>query len=134
MSSSVRRATAHAREPPPNVLATSSQSCMRPYARRCQSGLVEYPGEKDYRHSLKEEAAALRIVAEIASKDLKDGKVKSLDESLNNLIKLNDAGLLEAYILFARPDQGIARDYDTYRKANREKLRRYWLEIVIGRS
>jgi tetratricopeptide (TPR) repeat protein len=94
----------------------------------------EYPGEKDYRHSLKEEAAALRIVAEIASRDLKDGKVQSLDESLNNLINLNDAGLLEAYILFARPDQGIARDYDTYRKANREKLRRYWLEIVIGRS
>ena len=94
----------------------------------------EYPDEKDYRHSLKEEATALRIVAEIASKDLKDGKVKSLDESLSNLIKLNDAGLLEAYILFARPDQGIARDYASYRKDNREKLRRYWLEVVIGRS
>jgi tetratricopeptide (TPR) repeat protein len=94
----------------------------------------EYPDEKEYRHSLKEEATALRIVAEIASRDLKDGKVKSLDESLSNLIKLNDAGLLEAYILFARPDQGIARDYETYRKANREKLRRYWLEVVIGRS
>ena len=92
----------------------------------------EYPDEKNYRHSLKEEATALRIVAEIASRDLKDGKVTSLDESLINLIKLNDAGLLEAYILFARPDQGIARDYISYRKANRDKLRRYWLEVVIG--
>jgi len=92
----------------------------------------EYPDEKEYRHSLKEEATALRIVAEMASKDLKDGKVKSLDESLSTLIKLNDAGFLEAYVLFARPDQGIARDYETYRKANRDKLRRYWLEVVIG--
>jgi tetratricopeptide (TPR) repeat protein len=94
----------------------------------------EYPAEKEYRHSLKEEATALRIVAEISSKDLKDGKVKSLDESFSNLIKLNDAGLLEAYILFVRPDQGIARDYDTYRNTNREKLRRYWLEVVISRK
>ncbi len=94
----------------------------------------EYPAEKEYRHSLKEEATALRIVAEIASKDLKDRKVQSLDESLKNLIKLNDAGLLEAYILFARPDQGIAGDYDIYRKANRDKLRRYWLEVVISKN
>jgi len=47
-------------------------------------------------------------------------------------MKLSDAGLLEAYILFARPDKGIARDYAPYRKANREKLKRYWMEIVIG--
>ncbi len=47
-------------------------------------------------------------------------------------MKLNDAGLLEAYILFARPDKDIARDYAPYRKANREKLKRYWMEIVIG--
>lgn len=60
----------------------------------------EYPNEKVYRHSLKEEAAALRIVAEIASRDLKSGN-KSLDLSLHNLIKLNEAGLLEAYILLA---------------------------------
>jgi hypothetical protein len=41
-------------------------------------------------------------------------------------------GLLEAYVLFVKPDQGIARAYKTYRKANREKLERYWLDIVIG--
>lgn len=92
----------------------------------------EYPNETEYRHSLKEEATALRIVAEICAKDFKEGKVKLLDQSLRNLIKLNDAGLLEAYILFARPDAGIARDYDAYRAANRDKLRRYWSEIVIG--
>ena len=92
-----------------------------------------YPEEKVYRHSLKEETAALRMVAEAAAKDLKSGKVKSLEASLDNLIKLNDAGLLEALVLFARPDEGIVRDYVAYRRNNREKLRRYWLEIVIGR-
>ena len=92
-----------------------------------------YPAEKVYRHSLKEETAALRMVAEAAARDLKSGKVKSLEGSLDNLIKLNDKGLLEAFVLFARPDEGIVRDYVAYRRNNREKLRRYWLEIVIGR-
>jgi tetratricopeptide (TPR) repeat protein len=91
-----------------------------------------YPDEKVYRHSLKEEAAALRMVAEAAARDLKSAKVKTLEVSLENLVRVNDAGLLEPYILFARPDQGIARDYAAYRKANRDKLRRYWLEIAIG--
>ena len=91
-----------------------------------------YPDEKVYRHSLKEEATALRLVAEAAARDVKSGKVKTLDVSLDNLVKLNEDGMLEPYILFAHPDQGIAHDYSAYRKANREKLRRYWLEVVIG--
>ncbi len=91
-----------------------------------------YPDERVYRHSLKEEAAALRMVAEAAAKDLKSGKVKTLEVSLDNLVRMNDNGLLEPYILFAHPDQGIALDYAAYRKANRDKLRRYWLEVAIG--
>src|SRR5207253_2253654 len=82
-----------------------------------------YPDEKQYRHSLKEETAALRMVAEACAKDLKSGKVKVLEPSLATLVKLNDDGLLEAFVLFARPDQGIVRDYAAYRMGNREKLR-----------
>lgn len=92
-----------------------------------------YPEEKVYRHSLKEEVAALRVVAEASAKDLKSGKVKALEPSLDSLIQLNDAGLLEAFVLFARPDQGIARDYPVYRAANRDKLKKYWLEVAIIR-
>ena len=47
-------------------------------------------------------------------------------------MELNDSGLLEAYILFARPDEGIARDYEAHRAANRYKFRSYWMEVVIG--
>jgi tetratricopeptide (TPR) repeat protein len=90
-----------------------------------------YPNEPTYRHSLKEEAAALRMVAEACAKDLKSGKVKTLEPSLETLVKINDAGLLEAFVLFARPDQGIARDYADYSATHRDKLRRYWLEVAI---
>jgi tetratricopeptide (TPR) repeat protein len=90
-----------------------------------------YPAERAYRHSLKEETAALRMVAEACAKDLKSGKVKELEASLETLVKLNDAGLLESFILFARPDEGIAHDYESYRATSRDKLRRYWLEVAI---
>jgi tetratricopeptide (TPR) repeat protein len=93
-----------------------------------------FPDEKVYRHSLKEEAAALRMVAEACAKDVKSGKVKTLEPSLDSLVKLNDSGLLEAFVLFARSDAGIARDYASYRAANRDKLRRYWLEVAIVRE
>ena len=90
-----------------------------------------YPNEPTYRHSLAEELAALRGVAESVQEQMKERRVKKLAPSLENLMMLNDAGLLEAYILFARSDQGIARDYAAYRKDNREKLRRYWLDVAI---
>lgn len=90
----------------------------------------EFPNEKNYRHSLREEAGALRSVAELVKQQLKDGKIKQLDPMLERLVKLHDEGLIEAYVLFARVDQGIAEDYLAYRKTNRDKLRRYLLEYV----
>ncbi len=90
-----------------------------------------YPGETKYRHSLAEEVDALKLVLVSASEQLKENKQIELDPSIVTLMKLNEAGLLESYILFVRVDEGIARDYAAYRNANREKLRRYWLEFVI---
>jgi tetratricopeptide (TPR) repeat protein len=90
-----------------------------------------YPNETTYRHSLAEELAAMRAVAESVQAQIKDKRIKKLTVSLENLKSLHEAGLLEPYILFAHPDQGIVRDYAAYRKDNREKLRRYWLEVVV---
>jgi tetratricopeptide (TPR) repeat protein len=90
-----------------------------------------YPGEETYRHSLAEEIAALRMVIESVSTQTKEKTIKQLNPSLATLIKLNDAGLLEAYILLARPDAGIAQDYASYRKINRDKLRRYVTEYLM---
>jgi hypothetical protein len=87
-----------------------------------------YPGERAYRHSLAEETAALRALADAASKAGWSGQ--QLSPTLVNVIELNKAGLLEAYVLIALADEGIAHDYAAYRKANRDKLRRYLLEYV----
>jgi tetratricopeptide (TPR) repeat protein len=94
---------------------------------------TDFPTQTSYRHSLKEEASALRVVAETVAADLKSGKLKSVDDaSLANLLKVHQADLIEAYVLFARPDDGIAQDYEAYRKMNRVKLRRYWAQMVLG--
>ena len=87
-----------------------------------------FPNEKVYRHSLAEEAEALRSVITLATADK---KVKNLSPSLRNLKKLNDEGLLEAYILLARVDEGISLDHPAYLKESRDKLRRYMIEYVV---
>lgn len=91
----------------------------------------EYPQEKKYRHSLKEEAAALHMVAEASARQLKEKKIESLDPSLTWLVKLHESDLIEAYVLFARMNQEIIRDYADYRQQHRDKLRQYWSQHVI---
>jgi len=87
-----------------------------------------FPNEKTYRHSLAEEADALRSVLSVATADKKD---KKLSPSLTRLKKLDEEGLLESYMLLAQPDEGIAQDHPAYLKQNREKLRRYMLQYVV---
>ncbi len=89
----------------------------------------DYPDEKEYRHSLKEEDAALSAVAAIA----KEGKIEpdKLDESLRNLVALNDAGMLDCWILISGADDGIERDYTAYRKDHRQLLHDYLERFVV---
>ena len=88
----------------------------------------KFPNESVYRHSLAEEADALRAVINLATAEK---KVKNLNPSLVKLKRLNDEGLLESYILLAQPDDGIARDHPAYLKENRDKLRRYMVAYVV---
>lgn len=90
----------------------------------------QYPDEKKYRHSLKEEAAALRG----ALKSYQGQQAKnpqSADPSLQLLAKLDKEGLLESFILLALPDEGIAQDYPEYRRTHLEDLRRYVKQYVL---
>ncbi len=91
-----------------------------------------YPDEESYRHSVLEEADALRSVAKIA-KELK-AKSTKLDPQLEILLELDEKGLLEAFVIMAIPDEGIAQDHRDYLRTNRAKLRRYVLEYVILRK
>jgi tetratricopeptide (TPR) repeat protein len=89
----------------------------------------QYPNEKTYRHSLKEEAAALRGAIETLKNQKLDAK--NIDPSLQVLQKLEKEGLLEPFVLLALPDAGIAQDFQDYRRANLEKLRRYVKDYVL---
>lgn len=90
-----------------------------------------YPGEKEYRHSLAEEVDALKLTAQSVSEQLKGKKVSQLHPSLATLMRLHEADLIEPFIFFAKADRGIVRDYAAYRTTNREKLKQYWLQMVI---
>lgn len=92
--------------------------------------LKQHPNEKTYRHSLKEEAAALRAALNALDKQ-KDVKAENIDSSLQIIRKLDKEGLLEAFILLAMPDEGIAQDFAPYRKSNAENLRRYVKQYVL---
>ena len=89
----------------------------------------QYPNEKKYRHSLKEEVAALR--AAVKSYQGQKAKTPNGDASLELLAKLDKEGFLESYILLALPDEGIAQDYLDYRHANLPTLRRYVKQYVL---
>jgi hypothetical protein len=88
-----------------------------------------YPDEKEYRHSLKEEDAALNV----ASSSVKEKKIKpeKLDESLRNLVELSNAGMLDCWILISGYDDGIQRDYAGYRKEHWQLLHDYIARFVV---
>jgi tetratricopeptide (TPR) repeat protein len=108
-------------------LAWSSYAVTRE-AWRTAKFAARYPKEKAYRHSLAEEADAIRSVISTA----KTLKPKKLNADIAALAKMDAEGLLEAYILLALPDQGIARDHRAYLVSSRDKLRQYVLNYVIG--
>jgi tetratricopeptide (TPR) repeat protein len=100
--------------------------------KRSEKFAKAYPNETAYRHSIAEEVEALRGVLESVRVQTKEKSARKLTPSLENLLKLEEAGTLEAYIFFVRANEGIARDYFLYRKARREKLKEYWLKFVVG--
>jgi tetratricopeptide (TPR) repeat protein len=91
----------------------------------------QYPNEKKYRHSLKEEADALRAAIKSYEDQQKKTAKSNPDPSLETLLKLEKEGFLESFILLALPDEGIAQDYREYRRTNLETLRRYVKQYVL---
>jgi tetratricopeptide (TPR) repeat protein len=93
-----------------------------------------FPKEREYRHSLPEEAESLSAAAKVARKLVQDKKTAGLvanDPSVSLLLKLYEADMMEAYVLFSLGDQGIAKDYRPYRERNRAKLEEYMDKFVV---
>ncbi len=89
----------------------------------------DFPDEKEYRHTLKEEDTALSMVVTVV-KERKTAP-ESLDESLRNLVELSSAGMLDCWILLNGADDGIAKDYDAYRNQHRQLLHDYLERFVV---
>jgi tetratricopeptide (TPR) repeat protein len=95
----------------------------------------EFPNEPKYRRTLKEEADALGLMVTVI-KEQKDYKkhFKDLDPGLQALIKIQELGFLEPFVLLNRADGDIAKDYEPYRAANRENIRRYLNDFVVPKG
>jgi len=94
----------------------------------------QFPREPEYRHSLPEESEALAAAARVLDRLKNDSKTSDQvagDPSASLLLKLRDAGVLDAYVLFSLGDDGIAQDYNAYRSKNRDKLETYMDKFVM---
>lgn len=98
---------------------------------RTEKFTKEYPQEKSYRHSLKEEAAALSKVASVFDELERKKRSKHSDPSLVFLSQLKAEGLIEAYVLLIKSDDEIARDYAAYQTAHRDDLIRFVDKYVV---
>ena len=93
---------------------------------------AEHPDEKEYRHSLKEEAESLMLMANEIEEQVNDKEIDSIDPTLQILLKLKKEGLIEAYVLISAPDEGIAKDYPAYRSAHRDLIHQYLAEYIAA--
>jgi Flp pilus assembly protein TadD len=89
-----------------------------------------FPDETQYRHSLPEEVDSLKVAANVWS-NLKEKKESDADPDLDLLLKIEQADMIEPYVLLNAADQGIAQDYTDYREKNRAKLEQYLSEFVV---
>lgn len=95
----------------------------------------EFPNEPKYRRTMKEEVDCLRTMLAILKEQKHFDKQKTrLPPSLLELFKIDDAGLLEPFVLSSRADNDIAQDYPTYRAVNREKVRVYLDTFVVPKA
>jgi len=87
-----------------------------------------YPNEKQYRHSLAEEAESIRDALSFAKKSKID---ISKDTTLKLLAELDGKGMLECWILLDGADNGIAQDYVAYRKDHRDLMAKYMAQYDV---
>jgi tetratricopeptide (TPR) repeat protein len=93
-----------------------------------------FPQEKEYRHSLPEESSALTAAAGVLERLKREKNTADLvakDQNASLLLRLDEAGFIEPYVLFSLGDSGIARDYAAYRAKHRNSLEEYMDKFVV---
>lgn len=94
----------------------------------------QYPSEPSYRHSLLEETESLHLFITVVKESSEKEKRDLSGTDLGTLGTLEQAGLIEPFVLLNRADNGIARDYEGYRSANRDKIRQYLDKFVVPKT
>ena len=96
---------------------------------RTETFAKNYPAEKTYRHTLAEEVDAITLMVSV----LEEAKnpVTDNETHLTDLIPMSKEGLVPAYVLINGADEGIAKDYPTYRNEHRELLHAYVRKYVV---
>jgi tetratricopeptide (TPR) repeat protein len=95
----------------------------------------EFSHEPQYRRTMKEESSSLDLMITVLKEQKDFQQIKSgLDPSLLDLIKIDDSGFLDPFVLLNRVDSGIAQDYPAYRSANRDKIRQYLDQFVVPKT
>jgi tetratricopeptide (TPR) repeat protein len=118
----------------PNGLAWTTYGIARA-AWHTEKSQKEFPNVPRNRRTLQEEAQALQLMVTVL-KEQKDyeKKQEKLDPALQALIKIQEAGFLDPFVLLNRADSEIAQDYEAYRAANRAKIRQYLDEFVVPKA
>lgn len=118
----------------PNSLAWTTYGIGRA-AWHTEASEKEFPNITRKRRTLQEEVQALQLMVTVL-KEQKDyaKKLKALEPSLQSLIRIQELGFLEPFVLINRADSEIAEDYESYRVANREKIRRYFDEFLVPKT
>jgi Flp pilus assembly protein TadD len=125
--------TAASGQPPQLVSAWRAYHAVIADWRKGGKFAKQFPQEP-YRHSLPEESEALTAAAKVLQtlrQDQTNADLVTGSTVAALLLKLDDAGLIEPYVLFSLGDDGIVRDYKAYRAANRSKLQEYMDKFVM---
>ncbi len=92
----------------------------------------EFPAEPTYRRTMREEADSLHMMVTVMTEQKNfEKKKKDLDPTLQQLVKIDQAGFIEPFALLNRADKDIAQDYVPYRTAHRDTIYRYFDEFVV---
>lgn len=94
---------------------------------RAKEFAEHFPQEKTPRRSLPEEIVAIDAMLKVAAevKEADKTEMKKWEPMIDGLVALKSKGLLEAYVLIERADEGLIKDYVSYRAGHRDQLREY---------
>lgn len=88
-----------------------------------------------YRRTLQEEVECLHSMVQTLRewREANGGSLRT-DAELVKLMKIDDAGLLEPFVLFDRNDKEISEDYSAYLAAHKDLLVRYLNQFTVPKA